>query len=247
MAAPKKPRTRAKSRSTTNTPAWHKQRPPLKVVAFVLLFALVGTYFIYQSFAASPSTSYVGWNRYQSTFLSPLDGQGSSTAPVYNNTGCAWNDQDNIVNLGDGSLAGSTSNTICLVSDFDDSSHSQYPKAILYKVYAASDTLDVSLTNDMGNTWHAPPSTIENNQRVWQMCVADPVADAANINESTISTLPIVPNSNGGHGKIVNYTLHLTSTKGTTRKVVAYFEVAQTGDGAPGRTVKTPCPPNDGK
>jgi hypothetical protein len=216
-------------------------------VAFVVLFAMVGTYFIYQSFAASPNTNYVGWNRYQANFLSPLDGQGSATAPVYNNTGCAWNDQDNIVNLGTGNLTGATTNTICLVADFDDSGHSQFPKAVLYKVYAASDTLDVSLTNDMGNSWHAPPSTVEGNQRVWQMCIADPVADAANITESTLSSLPEVPGSNGGRGTIVNYTLHITSTKSTTRKVFAYFEVAQTGDAAPGRTINTPCPANDGK
>lgn len=216
-----------------------------KLFIFVLIFAGIGSYFIYHSFAASPRTGGMLWN-HQETSLSPLDGQGSPTSPVYNTTCCAWNDQDNFVNSWSGSLTGSTSNTMCLVADYDDSAHGQYPKDILFKVYAASDSLDVSLTNDAGNTWQSPPSTASGSQRLWQLCVSDPVADAANVSEANLSYWPIIPGTNGGRGKIVNYTLRITSAKGTTRKVNVQFEIAQSGDAAPGRTLSTPCPANDG-
>jgi hypothetical protein len=221
-----------------------------QLLAFVLAFAGIGIYIIFQTLAANPASNGgtgVSWQRYRQALLSPLDGQGTPEAPVTNTTGCAWNDQDAIVNLGTGNLSGSTSNTICLVADYDDTSHAQYPKTIAFRVYAASDTLDISLSNDAGNRWHAPPSRADGSNRVWEMCVTDPVADAANVSESNLSYWPEIPGTNGGRGKIVNYTLNVTSLAKTTRKFNAYFEVAHSGSIGPLRTLHSlQCPPNDG-
>ncbi len=214
----------------------------LQLFVFILIFGGVGTFLIIKSLATPPSLASLSWNRYGSNILNPLDGEGTPTSPVYNTTHCAWNDQDNIVNLGNGNLDGSTSNNICLVADYNGLQHPQYPKVILFNVYAASDSLDVSLTNDAGNSWHVPVSISSGNQRLWQMCVIDPVAESIGVsNETELSSLPIIPGTNGGTGKIVNYTLHITSLKGTTRKIVAYFEIGPRGNTIP-RTVNTPCP-----
>jgi hypothetical protein len=214
-----------------------------QLLVFVLVFGSIGGYAIYKSLAARPAAG-IGWSRYFENTLGTLDGQGSPAAPVHNYTGCVWNDQDQIENLGWGDIASSTSNTICLVADFD-AIQSSYPHIIVFKVYAPGDTLDVSLSNDVGNVWNSPPSTASGNQRLWQMCVVDPVADNANVGVSDLSYWPEIPGSNGGRGKIVNYTLHLTSTKGTTHKVFAYFEIGPNGSAIRPNIqypTYTPCP-----
>jgi hypothetical protein len=221
-----------------------------QLLIFVLIFGVIGGYVIYRGLAASHSTG-ITWNPYFRNILSPLDGQGSPTAPVYNTTGCAWNDEDDMENLGRGDLSGSTNDTICLVADYDDTRGigSAYPKLIIFKVYAPSDTLDVSLSNDVGNSWHSPPSIPSTNLRLWQLCVADPVADSANVGLSNLSYWPEIAGTNGGRGQIVNYTLHITSLKGTTHKVAAYYDIGTNGPGVVpdiNKSSPVPCPPQDG-
>jgi len=233
--------SRSKSRALQSSHRFSR----LQMLIFVLLFAGIGTYLIYQGFAAPPAKNDFSWNRYNDNFLSPLDAQGSASAPVYNTTGCAWNDQDDITNEGRGNLSGSTTNTICMVADYDETYQQSYPKLIMFNVYAASDTLDVSLTNDAGSSWHAGPSVASGSLRLWQLCVNDPVADPTNVGYGGLGYWPEIPGTNGGRGKIVNYSLHLTSSKGTTRKVTAYFEIAHNGTIGPRRTVQTTCPLHD--
>ena len=212
------------------------------IAGAVLIAALV---FAPASGAVIKGSVPLTFSRYQATFLSPLDGQGSPSAPVYNTTGCAWNDQDKIVNRGAGSVTGAVENTICMVADFDDSGRGNYPKNVLLWV-AGPETLQVWITNDVGDSWTAT-SAAYGSQRLWELCISDPVADAANVDgDNPLTFWPEIPNTNGGRGKIVNYTLHIRSTKNTARKVEAYFEVAQSGNAAPGRTLDAPCPANDG-
>jgi hypothetical protein len=200
----------------------------------------------------APAASRTGnfrWNEFASNYLSPLDGQGTKTEPVYNTTRCAWNDQDKVVNLGTGDLSSSTANTICLIADYDDSARGNYPKHVTFQVYAASNTLDVTLANDFGNVWHSPPSVASGNKRLWELCIADPIADTGNVDEiNPLTYWPEVYGTNGGRGQIVNYTLTISSFQRTTRKVTAYFEIAQGGAlGQRYNTLKsTPCPENDG-
>lgn len=199
--------------------------------------------------SAGPSSNQIRWSTFTDKYMSPLDGQGDPSSPVYNTTGCVWNDQDERTNIGTGDLTGTTSNTICMVADYDDSSRGNYPKHITFQIYAASDTLNIILSNDSGSVWYAAPSVKSGNKRKWELCVADPVADTGNVDEiNPLTYWPEIPGTNGGRGQIVNYALDITSTIRTTRKVVAYFEVAQGGVlGSMYNTLKsTPCPDNDG-
>lgn len=198
------------------------------------------------STSAAPQTG-IRWGEFSDNFMSPLDGQGPP--PVHNTTGCVWNDQDELTLLGTGNLTGTTSQTVCLVADFDDSARGNYPKRVIVQVYAPSDSLDVTLSNDAGHTWPIT-SRPSGNLRLWELCVPDPVADLGNVDRlNPLTFWPEIPGTNGGRGQIVNYTLTLTSNQRTTRKVAAYFEVAQGGNlGTRYNTLRsTPCPPNDGQ
>ena len=190
---------------------------------------------------------------YDSLFISPLDTQGTPENPVYNptvygdlNSFCPWNDQDYLTKRGSGSISGTTTGSICLVADYDDTSNvssSNYPKQIAFTVQAQTNTLVVSLTNDQGDSWTATPIKDGKYQK-WQLCVTDPVADRHN---SVLSSYPEISGSNGGRGQIVNYFLNIKSLTRTTQNVTAFLEVHGNGPiwSAP-RNLTVPCPANDG-
>jgi hypothetical protein len=230
-----KSNSRSKASKSKGSVLRHVQNFSLtQLLVFVLIFGAIGGYVIYKSLAApAKNTSSISWNRYFENIITVMDTTEPDGHPPINTTGCAWNDEDEIMNLGRGDITGSTSDTICMVADLA-SNPTDYPKNIIYKVYAPSNSaLDVTLSNDAGNSWASPPSVLAGNQRLWQMCVADPVALNAGINTpSELTYWPEIPGTNGGHGKIVNYTLHITSLKGTTHKVSASYEVGFTAFGS---------------
>jgi len=190
----------------------------------------------------------ITWNPYSSNSLSPLDTQGTPDQPVYNSTGCVWNDQDEITDLGRGDISAAASDTLCLVADYDDTHADTYPKLIIFQVYAPSDTLTVTLSSDAGDAWQSPSSVPWGNQRLWQLCVADPVADAANVsNAAGLDYWPIIAGSGGGRGQIVHYTLNIASPGRVTHKAVAYFEIGPNGTSYPRTLRSTSCPPSDGQ
>lgn len=197
---------------------------------------------------ARPQSSF-NWNPHSEHRLIGLDTQPG----VVNTTPCAWNDQDNITDLGTGQLSAgqSTSHRMCLVADYDDTgnvSTSIYPKAIAFEVYAPHDGLRVVLRNDVGERWTAGPSVAYGSRRLTQLCVSDPVADAANSPDPLWSFWPQVPGTTGS-GRIVNYTLEVSSPTRRTRDIWAYFEIHGGGDVpayAP-RTLDVPCPEPDFK
>lgn len=172
--------------------------------------------------------------------------QNMDTQPgAVNRTGCVANDQDNKARLGIGDVAAgqTVDDTLCLIADYGSSANSLYPKVVVFRVYAPSNTLAVTLSNDVGDQWTSPPNVAWGNLRLWTMCVRDPVAQVPNLSHySELSSYwSFVPGTNI-YGQIVQYTLHVTSPERKTRKVSAYFEVAH-GDG-PGPlrvTYQTPC------
>lgn len=186
---------------------------------------------------------------------SQVDDLGQRT--IYNVTdNCRWNDQDKRTDLGIGYVdAGVTlDHTMCIVADYDDrreppgTGTTAYPKVAVFRVFAPGNTLQVSLTNDVGGMWVSPPSVVYGNQRLWQLCVRDPVADGGNISHD--ADLPsywsLVPGSSAGYGQIVHYTLHIASLGKRTNSVSAFFEVAH-GAPFPQRTnYSVPCPQTDG-
>lgn len=158
--------------------------------------------------------------------------RGDPSCQVVNNTQsvlgdhCAWNDQDTILRAGGGYVEGTFTDQLCLVADYDGSfgpSNELYPKGIYVNVSAPSNTLAVSLDNDAGGHWEAGPSVANGNRRLWRLCVTDPVAFQV---QSSLSEWPEVPNSNGGRGQIVNYTLNVTSLTSRSRDVFSQFEIA---------------------
>lgn len=143
----------------------------------------------------------------------------------WNSTGCAWNDEDELGDSGGGSLSGTATDTVCLVSDLMGGS-TPYPKAVIFRVAAPKSTLAVSLSNDAGDSWQSPPPFAYQNQYWWQLCVKDPVAIRGGVsNWQDLAYWPLVPGTTG-YGQIVHYTLSITSTRNTTQKVSAYLEAA---------------------
>ena len=192
--------------------------------------------------AAKGQPAPLTFQRYGGQILQNMDTQPGAV----NMTGCVANDQDNTADTGDGDVeAGQTvTDTLCLIADYGSVKNSLYPKVAVFRVYAPGDTLQVTVTNDVGGVWVSPPSVPYGNLRLWTMCVRDPVAEAANLNHYSElpSYWPLVPGTNI-YGQIVRYTLHVTSPGRRTRGVVAYFEVGHGGDEIPLRvTSQTRCP-----
>ena len=156
--------------------------------------------------------------------MSVLDHQGTYPDPdtsgwVHNTTGCIWNDADQRFRRGDGNLAANVTKTdsMCLVAD--GVSNTFFPHVVQVNIYAPSNSLTVLLSNSDGDVWQAGPSVKSGNQRLWKICVVDPVA-------TRYSVWPEVPDTNGGVGLITNYTLQIDNSAKTTRNIVAFWQMA---------------------
>lgn len=153
---------------------------------------------------------------------------------------CAWNDQDDVMRRGDGYVEGTVTDRVCLFADLDERCCGNRPHSVYVNVYAASDSLQVSLANDAGHSWTAAPSIASGNQRLWRICVPDPVADRAD--SPPFYYWPEVPDSNGGRAQRVTYTLSLTALGRRARDVIAFLEVAGSGPTWAAPRAITNCP-----
>ena len=141
---------------------------------------------------------------------------------------------------GGGYVDGTVTFAMCLFADLDERCCSNRPHSVYVNVYAASDSLAVSLANDAGDVWQAGPSIASGNLRLWRLCVPDAVADRAD--SPPFAFWPEVPDSNGGRAQRVTYTLSLTALGRRARDVTVFFEVAGSGPiGAAPRAI-TDCP-----
>lgn len=205
---------------------------------------------------SSRQSADVTWSLYFHNILNGMDTAEPPDGGMHasNTTACTWNDEDEIEDTGRGDIAGgsSTSDTICIVADYDDTYNDTYPKLLIAKVFARQANLQVSITNDVGDTWTAGASRPFENVQLYELCVQDPVADAANVNGwQELTYWPMIPGTNG-YGQIVNYTLHIAAPK-TAHNIVAYFEAAFNGfygttfrpSIQKGSSGEVPCPPQD--
>jgi len=149
-----------------------------------------------------------------------------------NPTGCPWKDEDEVMKTYSGDVNDSLTGNICLVADLDGypGSNSAYAKLILGRVYAPKTAnFSVRLTNDFGGSWNAT-SFVSGNQKIYQFCVEDSVADNANIYfPSGLTYWPLVPGTDG-YGQIVNYTIHIQNLGSRAVKgSYGYFDVANNG------------------
>jgi hypothetical protein len=201
--------------------------------------------------AAKPATSTLRWSPLVRNVQVGMDTPEPPDGHYPTNiTGCAWNDEDELGVVGSGSLAGTSTGSVCLVSDFATGSPTPYPKAVIFRVSAPKNTLSVSLSNDVGDSWQSPPPFVYKNQYWWQLCIQDPVATRKAWDGQDTNTWPLIPGTDG-YGQIVNYTLSVTSTRNTTNKVSAFLETAYSQwPGGPSPVIQTlaqfpgevPCP-----
>ena len=126
---------------------------------------------------------------------------------VNNTTGCVWRATDDGASVtGTGYVQGSVSGSVCMISDWEAFPNwGGEPIPVSVGVYAPSDTLRVTLSNNLGVSWNVPAVP---NGRDFQyvLCAHD----------NTPGPYPPVPGSNGGIGTRVLWTVTVTSVKRTS-------------------------------
>lgn len=132
---------------------------------------------------------------------------------------CGWDRDDNQDNVGRGDLpAGTVTGSVCVISDGTDFlGHMDHVDAYV----RSGRQLLVSLTDSLGNSW---PLTVDHVQGGWsyRACLPDTVP----------GPFPLIPDSNGGVGRRVDYLLAITATQ-KTRDVYALLKFGTTGTQAP--------------
>lgn len=237
-----------------------RTRLPVRLMALFAALLVLGMSYTARPAAAAPSGS--GAVRYATErqhYLSPVDGQGcwdcatpwyvvnpTVTADwYYGEPACAWNDQDDMLRVGSGYVDPSAPSTdrLCLISDLTSAPGiTNRPHSIYVNVYAPQNTLQVGLANDVGDRWTAGPPVPSGSGWLWRLCVRDPVADRAGITSTAgLGFWPVIPDSNGGRGQRVEYSLTLASPGRRTRSVSASFEIAGTGSVAAAPRAITNC------
>ena len=139
---------------------------------------------------------------------------------VTNPTSCVWDVDDYIDVTGFGTLNGIASGSLCVVSDgLTYVGGDRHPVEV--RVTAQTQNLAVTLTNDQGVALTAgtpTPATGGTGGGNWAytICTTD----------LTLGPYATIPGSNGGTGRIVTYTLTVSSAK----KTAGVFAVLQAGD-----------------
>lgn len=140
----------------------------------------------------------------------------SPTGNVVNPTPCVWTTDQWIEDQGTGSLDGGVSvpDGICLIAD----------GRILHRIRvtgtSSSPNLQVVLSSDAGEHTTIPAVQVDGNTWSYSFCERGP----------TFSSYPTIPDSNGGFGVQVNYTL--TVTNPTSHAVRSNFVDWQIDNGA---------------
>ncbi|HSX23496.1 MAG TPA: hypothetical protein VLE74_00115 [Candidatus Saccharimonadales bacterium] len=217
---------------------WIMLRSRRNMLLFVLLFAAVGSYLIWKSYAQAPQT--LSFSRFGGDIQYPVEQEspnfffcGGSQGPikcafdqstwVRNPTSCVWDVDDYIDRSGTGNVAGGTTatDTTCLIAD----SYTNYGgdrKTIEVNISSSSSNLQVSLVNSNGVKWAATP-VAQKRGYLYALCIKDPTAGSM--------TFPVLANSNGGTGQRVDYTLSIYNPNKTTRSVNAGEQLTGAGPG----------------
>jgi hypothetical protein len=127
---------------------------------------------------------------------------------------CAWDVDDHFRHEGYGYLAAGTrvQGSLCVVADeYDNFGGDDH--MLFASVYAPEDSLTVTLTNDRGVARPLEPVPDGNGYR-WYVCHVDHTPDP----------YPEIPDSNGGTGLPVTYTLDLAAGSRTVRSIYAILE-----------------------
>jgi hypothetical protein len=145
---------------------------------------------------------------------------GPGTHPetwVNNPTPCSWDVDDHESLVGTGNVAASVSGSLCVVSD-GLYSFAHYEVAQV-SVHAATDNLTVTLSNDFGQSW-VIPALGSGHSFTYVLCIA----------QIRPGPYPTIPDSNGGYGFIVTYTLTIATTK-AAHGVYAILQTEGNGGG----------------
>lgn len=166
--------------------------------------------------AAGPDLFY--WGTSGGDLQTPVEQQSplpwDDATNVVNPTVCSWDVDDLHYIGGGGNLTANQPETatVCLIAD---GSSYDGPYANNKTVYATalspSGDLDVTLTNSLGQTWPADKVYYPSNHRwSYTVCTVDltgrPFTNWAD-------TYPEIPESNGGRGIRVDYTITVTAAK----------------------------------
>jgi hypothetical protein len=179
----------------------------IAVLAAVMLLPLAATANP-QPFAFSPGTSSIS----RSCVEQESDPPDCSGAVVTNPTVCVWTVDQQFSDVALGRLSAGTSGSdhLCLISD-GVLNYSGEPHWVEVSIFANSPDLTVTLSDSAGQAWTARPSP--GASKTWTYALCEPGA--------LLSSYPIIPNSNGGTGVQVDYTVTVANpTAHTTITVV---------------------------
>lgn len=127
---------------------------------------------------------------------------------------CAWDVDDHFIHQGYGYVeaGGRVRGSMCVVADqYDNFGGDDH--MLFASVYAPEDSLTVTLTNDRGVARPLEPVPDGNGYR-WYVCHVD----------HTPGPYPEIPDSNGGTGLPVTYTLDVVAGSRTVRSIYATLE-----------------------
>lgn len=196
-----------------------------QILLFVLIFASVGGFAIWKGLAASGNPKSSGNTVFtltsgplgaggdveqQSTIAWYNCTQDQTSACVWNNTGCLWTIDDDAGFVGaTGNIApgASTSNGYCVIED-------GYGHNINASINSPSPDLVVKVTYQPQNvTFNFKPYLVSRGQYTYSGCVEGPYY-------SDWRNLPVIANSNNGHGLQGTFTVSVTNPTGRTIKGV---------------------------
>lgn len=147
-----------------------------------------------------------------------LSNCGTASA-VVNPTNCIWTVDQYTMDNASGDLPGGATATdhMCLIADGMTNWWGE-PHWISASVTSSRDNLDVTLSDQFGNSWALQP-TAGKSSYTWSLCMGGP----------SFSSYPTVPNSNGGYGVQDDYTLSVrNASTQTARSLSASFEIQGT-------------------
>jgi hypothetical protein len=194
---------------------------------FALIFAAVGGLVLWKGFALRSYAATWGYER-SPDLQNPVEqampnGSNATCTPdpgtvcIVNPTNCAWDIDDSIYRVGNGSLNANTSfsDTQCVMADgYGSSDH----HAMAFLTTSPSKDLKVTVTNSQGMSWTASPVVNSNSNRNWdyRLCIMD---------DTRLGAYPPVEGSNGGNATPVDYTYTITAGSRGASSVSSWYHV----------------------
>jgi hypothetical protein len=198
-----------------------------KPLLFIIVFAILGAIGITFSLAAPPAL--LIFNNIATDIQNPVEQQspnyfycGGTIGPincafdpstwVNNHTGCAWDVDDVYSDLASSGLVRANSTATdshCLITD------GRVFHKIQIMVQAPTSALTVKLENTAGLSWTVPAVKAGSAYK-YALCVSD----------DTPGPYIVIDGSNGGTGRLVNYTLSITNaTKRDVKSIMAEYQI----------------------